>query len=195
LSEDGPSMAIFEGDVTQVSPGRVAPQRGQKARRLSLEEVLQYARPLAETMDYAHSKRIVHRDLKPENVFLTEEGRLVVMDFGIARGGDYTQATSTGQGLGTPSYMAPEQVQGRPEAASDLYSFGIMLYEMFAGDVPFQGDDAMAVAFLHVGQQAPSLGPLRPDLPKKVVEAVARLLSKDPKKRFPSFDEALAAMQ
>lgn len=162
-----------------------------RGRKLSVAEALEFALPLAETVDYAHSRSIVHRDLKPENLFLTEDGRLVVMDFGLARGGEFTQHTATGVGLGTPAYMAPEQVQGRPEEASDRYSFGILLFEMFAGTVPFHGDDPMAVAFAQVGQQPPSLHQLRPDLPPHVSDVVARLLAKDPRKRHPSLKEAV----
>jgi len=160
-------------------------------RRLSVGEAMEYACPLAETIDYAHGKTIVHRDLKPENVFLTNDGRLVVMDFGLARGGEFTQHTATGEGLGTPAYMAPEQVQGRPEEASDRYAFGILLFEMFAGTVPFHGDDPMAVAFAQVGQQPPSLEDLRPDLPASVAPVVARLLAKDPRKRYRTLREAV----
>jgi serine/threonine-protein kinase len=164
-------------------------------RKLSLEEILGYVTPLAAAMDYAHGKQIIHRDLKPDNVFHTEQGRLVVMDFGIARGGEYTQATATGQGLGTAEYMAPEQVQGRPQPASDLYSFGVMLFEMLAGALPFEGPDPMSVAFMQVGQQPPDLATLRPDLPAQVAEVVARLLSKNPQKRFATFAEAVAALR
>ncbi len=161
-------------------------------RRLAPPEALDYLRRLAPALDYAHAHSIVHRDLKPENVFLTGSGRLVVMDFGVAGGGEYTRATLTGQGLGTPEYMAPEQVHGRAEPASDRYSLGIMLYEMLEGRVPFQGEDSLAVAFMQVGQEPP---PLSADLPPGVAAVVRRLLAKNPRRRFGSCAEAVEALE
>lgn len=140
----------------------------------------------------AHGQQVVHRDLKPHNIFLTRE-RVKVLDFGIARGRAFdTRLTLTGQAMGTPLYMAPEQLRGDEVSdRTDLYALGVVAYEMLAGAGPFTGDNPGAIALAHVETQPPDLRQRRRDLPEPWAQFVHRLLAKDPASRLPSAAHAL----
>lgn len=157
-------------------------------------QVSQFCEPLVKALGYLHDKEIVHRDLKPENVFLTDQGKLKLMDFGIARGEAYTVATATQGGLGTPAYMSPEQVEGRFEAASDQYALGCMVYEMLTGGPPFTDPDPFTLAFKHVGEVPRRVRTLVPEVPEELDNVVMRLLAKRPEQRFRSMEEAGEAL-
>ncbi|HVJ14873.1 MAG TPA: serine/threonine-protein kinase [Polyangiaceae bacterium] len=138
---------------------------------------------ILEALAAAHAGGIVHRDLKPDNVMVTPEGRVKLLDFGIAKlrvEGEPTQhLTNTGAVIGTPTYMSPEQALSRPaDGRSDLYSFGILLYQGLAGHVPFRGNSLFELLQQHVSMPAPTL--TRPDLPEALARLLARILSKDP---------------
>jgi Protein kinase domain len=163
-------------------------------RRLRAEELQSYVEPVVEALAYLHSQNIVHRDLKPDNIFLTDEGRVKLMDFGISRGEAFTVATATHQGLGTPAYMSPEQVEGRFEEASDQYSLGCVVYEWLVGEPPFTDPDPFALAFKHVGQHAAPLRSRRPSLSEELEIVVSRMLSKQPEDRYPSIKDAGEAL-
>ena len=151
------------------------------------------AAQVADALAYAHAQGLVHRDIKPANVLLRDEGsdvvRVKVADFGIAKaaataGGDLT---ASGTVLGTPKYLAPEQVQGKePDARADLYSLGVVLFEMLAGRPPFQESTDMATALAQVQQPVPELDELVPGLPRQLTDIVRALLAKDPADRVPS---------
>jgi serine/threonine-protein kinase len=142
---------------------------------------------------------VVHRDIKPENIMLTPAGEVKVADFGLARLAGDTQATDLtqiGMTMGTPLYMSPEQVEGKPlDPRSDLYSFGVTCYHMLAGNPPFQGETALGVAVQHLKREPPALETLRPDLPPALCRVVHKMLSKDPAARWQSPRELLRELR
>ena len=154
------------------------------------KQVAAFLAPIVEALDYLHSKGIVHRDLKPENIFVLDNGRVKLMDFGIARGSQFTVATATHQGLGTPAYMSPEQVEGRFSEASDQYSLGCIVYEMLSGAPPFNDPDPYTLAFKHVGETPAPLQGVKDELNL----AVMTLLAKQPEHRYSSIKEAGRAL-
>ena len=155
--------------------------------RLPVPRAVDVAERLTDAMAYAHAQGIYHRDLKPENVLVTEEGRVVVTDFGIAlmagaRRLTWRWLTST---VGTPDYMAPEQVEGRRgDARTDVYALGIMLFEMLAGRVPWEGDNPLAVMGQHVNAPLPSLRDIDPGIPPPLEAIVRKSVRKDPDERY-----------
>ena len=143
----------------------------------------------------AHARDIVHRDVTSYNVMLDEGGRVVVTDFGIARMGD-SALTRTGAMMGTSSYLSPEQAQGRPaDERSDLYSLGVVLYEMLTGRVPFRGETDVAVAMQHVSTAPPNPRTLAPGVTEALAGVVMRALSKDPEDRYQTAEEFAAALR
>ncbi|MEA2335258.1 MAG: eukaryotic-like serine/threonine-protein kinase, partial [Solirubrobacteraceae bacterium] len=143
---------------------------------------------------FAHRRGVVHRDLKPHNVILDEEGRARVTDFGIARAGA-SDMTLTGSIMGTAQYLSPEQAQGyMVSGASDLYSIGVILYELLTGVVPFDGETAVAIAFKQVSAQARPPSEVNPAVPPALDAVVLRALAKDPAQRYADADEFIAAL-
>jgi beta-lactam-binding protein with PASTA domain len=143
---------------------------------------------------YAHKHGVVHRDIKPHNVLIDQDGRVRVTDFGIARAGT-SDITETGSVMGTAQYLSPEQAQGRPvDARSDLYSIGIVLYELLTGQVPFDADSPVTVALKQVSELPVPPAELVPAIPPAVDAVVLRSLEKDPDRRYQSADEFIAAL-
>jgi serine/threonine-protein kinase len=169
-----------------------------QAGPLTLAAALQLAAPLADALEYAHQRGLVHRDLKPANVLLRPDGSPVLADFGLARpvqADSAAQITATGAVMGTLAYMAPEQFSGQPtDARADIYSFGVMLYEMLTGRLPFTGDSAQ-IMYGHLQQPPPSLRVARPDLPESIEQLVQRMLSKDPAWRPQRMAEVASALR
>jgi len=162
--------------------------------RLEVPQVLDIARQICAGLREAHIQGIVHRDLKPENVMLDRLGCVKLMDFGIARSLD-TCSTATGSFLGTPAYMAPEQAEGKPaDRRSDIYSLGLVLYEMSTGQAAFSGDTPLAVALKQIRESPPSPRNLQPGLPAQVEYVILKCLCKDPEKRFQAVEEVEAAL-
>jgi eukaryotic-like serine/threonine-protein kinase len=144
---------------------------------------------------FAHRRNVIHRDLKPHNVILDEEDTLKVTDFGIARAGasDITQA---GAIMGTAQYLSPEQAQGRPVTeASDLYSIGVVLFEMLTGRAPFDGESAVAIALKHVNETPPSPRAIVPKIPAELDAVVLKALAKDPAQRYPDSESFLRDLE
>jgi serine/threonine-protein kinase len=170
-------------------PGESLKQRLRREGPLPPDEAVGIALAVLSALGAAHARHIVHRDITSYNVMLAEDGRVVVTDFGIARMGD-SALTRTGAMMGTSSYLSPEQAQGRPaDERSDLYSLGVVLYEMLTGRVPFKGETDVAVAMQHVRAAPTNPRTLAPSVSEALAGAVMRALSKDPSDRFPSADQ------
>lgn len=161
------------------------------------DEVLSIARHIAEALDAAHAAGILHRDVKPSNIMRNASGALVLTDFGIAKTlREDTNLTQTGMIIGTPNYLSPEQAQGQPlTSASDVYSFGIVLYELLAGQPPFSNPTPMGVLLDHVQTPPPAMQPQRPDLPPAVDAVLQRALAKKPQDRYATAGALASALE
>lgn len=150
---------------------------------LPTEDVIQYSRQICKGLDYAHSHGIVHRDVKPANIMITANGTVKIMDFGIAKAGG--SMTSTGQVLGTPNYMSPEQVKGRPlDGRSDLFSFAVILYEMLTGEKPFVGQNVTTIIYKIVNENPIAPRDLDVTVHPGLSAIVTRALAKSPDERY-----------
>jgi beta-lactam-binding protein with PASTA domain len=151
---------------------------------------IDYTRQILSALRFAHRNGIVHRDIKPHNVIVDGDGRVKVMDFGIARAGAASQMTEAGSIIGTAQYLSPEQARGAPvDQTSDLYSTGIVLYELLTGTVPFTGDTPVEIAMKHLAQTPVPPSALRPEIPRDLDYVVLRALAKDPADRYHSAEE------
>ncbi|WP_018860934.1 serine/threonine-protein kinase [Thioalkalivibrio sp. ALJ3] len=168
-------------------------------RPLLLRNVLKIAIQLTEALDYAHRNGVVHRDIKPENILVTSATvNIKVMDFGIAQtlNDPAWRADSDGYVAGSPHYMAPEQIRGRPtDARADLYSVGVVLYELLTGSTPFRGHEVEGLLTRVVRDPAPPLRPVVRDCPPELIDLVERLLEKQPEQRYQSAGELLVDLQ
>ena len=162
---------------------------------LPIDRAVDWGRQLAGTLAYLHGQGIVHRDLKPENVLVTSDGRLKIGDFGTAQLAGARRLTwkHLSESLGTPDYMSPEQVQGqRGDARSDVYAWGVMMYEMLTGQVPFKGDNSLAVMAGHLQATPRRPRDLRPETPPSLEAVVLHAMRRFPEDRYQSAEDLLA---
>ena len=171
------AMEFIQGDTLD----RVLERQGVMDWRQVVELGLQ----LCEALQYAHERGVVHRDLKPSNLMITEQGRLKLTDFGIAKDLDATALTATGRTLGTAAYMAPEQIRGTPEVShkTDLYALGCLMFQMLAGVPPFEGKAIAVLMNQHLTAAPPRPSTKNPDLPLALDKLIVELMAKDPKAR------------
>lgn len=166
----------------------------QREGRLPVEKAVDLARQLCAALGAAHSEGVVHRDLKPHNVMIDREGNALVADFGLAKSLEPGSAemTQTGQLLGTPRYMSPEQVQGRPvDARTDIYALGLILYEAVTGDIPFNSESFSQMMLARIKGKARNPRELNPDIPDYFARIILRCLEPDPNRRYASAREIL----
>ena len=169
--------------------GRTLKELLRRRGPMPVKLALQYARQVLAAMGSAHRRGIVHRDIKPHNVMVDAEGRLKVTDFGIARAGP-SQVTEVGSIVGTAQYLSPEQARGEAvDQRSDIYSMGIVLYEMLTGGVPFTGETPVEIAMKHLSATPEPPSTKRPEIPRDVDLATLRALAKDPAERYQSAEE------
>jgi len=163
---------------------------------LEIPQAIAYAIEIARALGAAHERQIVHRDVKPHNVLISEEGGAKITDFGIARTLTEEGLTVAGRVLGTTDYVSPEQALGQPVTGqSDLYSLGVVLFEMLTGDVPFHGSSPVAVAMKHVREDVPDVQQLRPELSAATAAVVDRAVSKDLALRYPDAASMVSALE
>jgi serine/threonine-protein kinase len=185
-------MELLEGDTLRA---RLNEYRIKK-ERMPLDEIVRILTDMLNGLEYAHKEGLIHRDIKPANIMLTQKGQAVLTDFGIAQILGGTQVTATGAMMGTLNYMAPEQgLENRCDARSDIYSLGIVLYEMLTGYTPFDADTPLAILMKHLNDPLPLPSKLDPSLPPSFERIVLKALSKDPEDRYQSAAEMLAALQ
>jgi serine/threonine-protein kinase PpkA len=186
-------VGVYEG-LNYLSMEYIHGQDLQEAcGSLTKRQVINIIRDVAKALEYAHQKGYIHRDVKPENIMLAEDGRVVLMDFGIARGSDTTLGmTKTGRAIGTPYYMSPEQTKGQPvDQRTDIYSLGVVMYQMLTGYVPYDADSAIAVGIKHVSAPIPQL----PDSLRFLQPIINTCLSKDPAHRFQTAAELIHVLE
>lgn len=173
-------MAYIEGGSLA---GRI------KRGRMDPTVIAEMLRQIASALDYAHRQGVIHRDIKPDNILLDKEGHALLADFGIVKlaEGPSTRLTVTGGLIGTPAYMAPEQASGYAVTASaDLYSLGVVVYEMLTGRQPYSGDTPMQVVIKHMNEPVPSLQTLDASFPTEIDQVMQRALAKNPENRYPT---------
>jgi beta-lactam-binding protein with PASTA domain/predicted Ser/Thr protein kinase len=175
--------------------GRTLKRLVQEEAPLAPGRAIELATQILRAARFAHKRGIIHRDLKPHNVIIDAEGRAKVTDFGIAKAGA-SDMTQTGSIMGTAQYLSPEQAQGHAvSAGSDLYSIGIILYEMLTGRVPFEGESAVTIALKQVSEPPEPPHRFNPELPQALEAVILHALEKDPARRFADADEFIAALE
>jgi serine/threonine protein kinase len=164
--------------------------------QLKIEDCIKYAIQIGEALQEAHSRGIVHRDVKPENIMVNSKNQVKVMDFGLAKLKGSLKLTRTASTIGTLAYMAPEQIEGgQVDARSDIFSFGIVLYEMLTGRLPFRGDHEAAMMYSILHEEPQDLLRLRPDVPSRVAAVLSTALHKDPGSRYQTLQGLIHDLQ
>ena len=189
--DDGRPYIVFE-----YVEGETLKERIRRQGQLPVTEAVAYAIEIGRALGGAHARHIVHRDVKPQNVLIDEEGSAKVTDFGIARTLDEEGLTADGRVIGTTDYVAPEQALGQPVTGqSDLYSLGIVLYEMLTGEVPYKGDNQVAVAMKHVREDLPDIQFKRPEVSASLAAVIDRATAKRPEDRYADDAELIADLE
>lgn len=163
-----------------------------RSKQIPVSEVISIACQIAEGLEAAHEKGIVHRDIKSSNIMITKEGKVKIMDFGLAKIGAGDQVTKMGTTLGTISYMSPEQARGDEiDHRSDIWSFGVVLYEMITGQLPFKGDYDQATVYSILNEEPSSARSIRADVPEFILQVINKSLQKDPRDRYQNISEVI----
>ena len=179
----------------QFLEGRTLSQVLEAEGALPVSQVQAIIEQVASALDYAHARGFVHRDIKPSNIIVASDGKVTLTDFGLVKAGEGTKLSTTGMVFGTPEYMSPEQAEGKVlDAQSDVYSLGVVLFEMLAGQAPFVADTTPAVMYKHVNEPPP-LEELPSDLPQGVVAVVEKALAKKREARYQSAGEMARALE
>lgn len=196
FNNDGDTFYIvFEfipGETLQDNQTRIV----KAGRQVPLDQSLALSVNVADALAYAHERGVIHRDVKPANVMINVHNQAILMDFGLVKiaGGD--SHTATGAVMGTARYMSPEQIRGeRVDERTDIYSLGVMMYEMAAGRPPFHADSALTLMMMHVNDPVPDLREIRPDVPATFVQVIGKTLAKDKADRFLSAGELAEALR
>ena len=193
VSDDGSGTPYI---VLEYVEGETLKELIRREGPLDIPQSIAYAIEIARALGAAHERMIVHRDVKPQNVLISEEGGAKITDFGIARTLTEEGLTVAGRVLGTTDYVSPEQALGQPVTGqSDLYSLGVVLYEMLTGEVPFTGETPVAVAMRHVREQVPDVQALRPEASAATASVVDRALAKDLDWRYRDADSMVAELE
>lgn len=167
-----------------------------RAKALTYKETVHFIMQILAALQHAHDKGIVHRDIKPQNIMLLADGTIKVMDFGIARFSRSESRTITDKAIGSVHYISPEQARGNPtDLRADLYSVGVMMYEMLSGTLPFESDSPVSVAIKQISEEAKPLRELNPAVPEALAAITARAMAKDPAERYPSAREMMADLE
>jgi tRNA A-37 threonylcarbamoyl transferase component Bud32 len=189
--DDGRPYIVFE-----YINGHTLKRQIQDQGPLPVDEAVAYAIEIGRGLTAAHARKLVHRDVKPQNVLIDPDGRAKVTDFGIARSLEQKGMTATGRVLGTTDYVSPEQAMGEDvDERSDVYSLGVVLYEMLTGDVPFQAETQVGVAMKHVNEPMPDVRAKRPEVSAVVASVVDRSTTKDPRDRYNTVAEMVRDLE
>lgn len=171
--------------VMEYIEGKTLKQLLQKRGALTLTEVIDIMSQLTDGLAHAHEAYIIHRDIKPQNIMIEDNGRIKITDFGIAMALNSTQLTQTNSVMGSVHYLPPEQANGKGSTVkSDIYSLGILMYELLTGSVPFKGDTAVEIALKHMKEKIPSIRKQNPTIPQSVENIVLKATAKNPKNRY-----------
>jgi len=188
-----------EGNITYIAMQYVPGGTLKRGRGQVYEpaEAIRLALPIVRALAYAHGRGVVHRDIKPSNILISEDNWPVLADFGLAKMAEASQKlTGTGVGVGTPMYMSPEQGQGAGvDHRTDIYSMGIMLYEMLTGEVPFRADTPMAVVIKHMTAPLPMPRDINPDIPESIERIILKATAKSQDDRFQTAEEMIIALE
>jgi serine/threonine protein kinase len=181
------SMACYDGESLKEKLDK---------RPFGVEEIINIGSQIAEGLSKVHKQGIIHRDIKPANIMITEDGVVKIVDFGLAKLSGQVRLTRTGTTLGTVAYMSPEQLMGEEaDHRTDVWSLGVVLYEMLTGQLPFKGDQIQAVMHSILNTEPKPVSSFRSDIPYHIEEAISRILEKDKKRRFQKVDEVISALR
>ena len=183
--EDGNHYIVME-----YIEGKTLKQLLKKRETLTLSEVIDIMTQLTDGIAHAHESYIIHRDIKPQNIMIEDDGRIKITDFGIAMALNATQLTQTNSVMGSVHYLPPEQASGKSATVkSDIYSLGILMYELLTGNVPFKGDNAVEIALKHMKDKLPSVRKQDPSIPQSVENIILKAAAKNPRNRYDSAKE------
>jgi non-specific serine/threonine protein kinase len=164
-----------------------------KSGPLPLQDIMSIAYQIAEGLEASHKAGVIHRDIKSQNIMLTDDGKVKIMDFGLAKIKGGSQVTKVGATVGTVSYMAPEQMQGgNVDGRADIFSFGVILFELLTGTMPFGGEHEAAIMYSIQNEEPLSIQDLRPDVPKSLIKIILRMLEKNPQNRYKGATEFIS---